>query len=169
MTRPDIDKLMEQVEYDPESGCLVYTGYVGPNGYGRATINGKRDTIHRHAHRIFIGPIPDGLNILHACDNRRCIHPGHISAGTQQENIAQAVARGRMSYGALHYMKRPEYKGCRAGSKNCGAKLDEDDVRTIRELKRGGVPVNALAAASGVTAHQIHRIIKGDRWKAVTA
>lgn len=49
--------LDERVERVPTSGCWLWTGSVGPNGYARASVNGKLVSIHRLAHELYIGPI----------------------------------------------------------------------------------------------------------------
>ncbi|MFB9187253.1 HNH endonuclease signature motif containing protein [Dactylosporangium sucinum] len=51
---------------------------------------------HRVAWEVANGqPIPDGLQVLHSCDNPPCCNPAHLSIGTQAENMQQMVARGR--------------------------------------------------------------------------
>ena len=49
---------------------------------------------HRFSYMITKGPIPEGLVILHSCDNKRCVNPNHLSAGTDQDNVLEAIARG---------------------------------------------------------------------------
>lgn len=51
--------------------------------------------VSRAAYEEYIGPIPEGLNVLHSCDNPPCFNPVHLFAGTQSDNIKDSVAKGR--------------------------------------------------------------------------
>lgn len=65
---------------------------------------------HRVSYEMRHGPIPDGLNILHDCDNPNCVNPSHLKAGTQQENMRDASLRGRLNTKSLENL-RPGKKG----------------------------------------------------------
>jgi hypothetical protein len=82
--------------------CHVWMGGVGSDGYGRFSIHNPEDgtrmlTPHQVAARLGFGPIPEGATLLHDCEVRLCCRygPGHVTVGTQGENMRQAVARGR--------------------------------------------------------------------------
>jgi hypothetical protein len=81
---------------EPNTGCWIWTGEVTPNGYGRVERGGKKLRANRVAWSIVNGPIPDGLFICHRCDNKLCVNPGHLYAGTHKENTRDAVERGRL-------------------------------------------------------------------------
>ena len=123
------------VDRDGAGGCWLWRGSIASSGYGQMRV-GRRGpciSVHRWAYEYFKGPVPDGLLVLHTCDVKHCCNPGHLYAGTQAQNTADAVARGR---------RAKKYKfGSRV------RKLTDDDVRTIRVDER---PVHVVAAAYGV-------------------
>ena len=85
--------------------CWLWTGYRMPSGYGNFMdyIEGRKDRLaHRYAYRTFVGPIPDGIFVLHRCDNPPCVRPDHLFLGTQADNLIDAVAKGRQSRGETH-------------------------------------------------------------------
>lgn len=51
--------------------------------------------MHRLSFIAFNGPIPDGMYVLHKCDNRACINPEHLFLGTYSDNIRDCYAKGR--------------------------------------------------------------------------
>lgn len=86
------EEFWAQVEKTHEYGCWVWKGKRNPKGYGRW---GKHYT-HRYSWSLANGAIPQGLWILHHCDNPPCVNPAHLYLGTVVENARDAVARGRV-------------------------------------------------------------------------
>lgn len=81
--------------------CWLWRGAKDSCGYGKM-INGSRKddsrtfvSAHRYAYKFYVGPIPLGLSVLHRCDVRSCVNPLHLYAGTQKQNVLDAVKRGR--------------------------------------------------------------------------
>lgn len=77
------------------SGCWQWTGYVLPSGYAEISFRSKQCRVHRLMYEAANGPIPDGMDVLHSCDNTLCFNPAHLSLGTDSENITQSVERKR--------------------------------------------------------------------------
>lgn len=76
-------------------GCWQWTGYVLPSGYAEVCFRGKGRRVHRLVYEAVHGPIPEGMDVLHSCDNTLCFNPSHLSLGEQSENSTQSVERGR--------------------------------------------------------------------------
>lgn len=133
--------------------CWEWRGPINSNGYGRFVVKNKHVLAHRLAHEMFIGPIPDGKCVCHACDNRRCVNPHHLWAGSQSENLKDAASKGRMF--------RPDTSGNRNGNR----KLSASDVRTIREMKKGGQLQYKIAEKFNVSPSTIGEIVAGKIWK----
>lgn len=77
------------------SGCLVWQGKRHHTGYGLAKVANRRKPVHRLMYEATFGPIPDGLLVLHRCDNRPCIEPTHLFLGTDRDNVRDMFAKGR--------------------------------------------------------------------------
>lgn len=70
-----------------ESGCWEWHGGRDRNGYGRLQIDRRPRMAHRVSYELFVGPIPDGLELDHLCRVRHCINPAHLEPVTHRENV----------------------------------------------------------------------------------
>ncbi|SRR6266436_5199298 len=107
-------------------GCCEWTGLKDKDGYGRFYAKWKISS-HRFSWELFYGPIPDGLLVLHTCDNTSCIKPTHLFLGTHKDNMADCVSKGRKPEGNRHGM----------------CKLSDEEVREIRRSSENGVVLGA--------------------------
>jgi hypothetical protein len=80
-----------------DGDCIVWTGERVGMGYGRVSYKGRRPLAHRVAWELANGPIPDGLLVLHRCDNPPCCNANHLFLGTSKDNADDRDAKGRIA------------------------------------------------------------------------
>jgi len=80
--------------------CWLWTAWVERNGYGRFWLDGRQHGAHRVSYELYVGPIPDGLEIDHLCRVRHCVNPAHLEVVTAAENVRRMAAT-RTPYQAL--------------------------------------------------------------------
>ena len=72
--------------------CWIWDGHKSDNGYGffSLTYPGTKKAItlraHRYAWSLANGPIPDGIEIDHACHTTLCVNPAHLRSATRKQN-----------------------------------------------------------------------------------
>lgn len=77
-------------------GCWEYQGALLLNGYGTVRLEASTHMLaHRYSWVLANGAIPEGLKVLHHCDNRRCVRPDHLFLGTLSDNTRDCIAKGR--------------------------------------------------------------------------
>ena len=121
------------------------------NGYGRLSFDGRPQLAHRVAWMFYVGDIPNGLCVLHRCDNRGCVNPSHLFLGTYADNVHDCMNKGR--------------RVDNAGEKHGHAKLTEEQVKTIRARRSDGALGVDLAREFGVTKQTISKITNHHAWK----
>lgn len=89
------DRILAKTSVDPETGCRLYLFSLNPDGYALLRFKGKKVSLHRLSYEEFVGPIPEGLSVLHKCDVRHCCEPTHLFLGTGSDNAKDAVGKGR--------------------------------------------------------------------------
>lgn len=88
---PKVDK---SPGHGPNGDCWVWTASVNKK-YGYGNFCGPEVRAHRMAYVLSKGEIPEGLIVMHSCDNRRCCNPSHLSVGTPKDNTQDMVRKGR--------------------------------------------------------------------------
>lgn len=104
------------------------------------------------AYEAWVGP-RNGLWVLHKCDNPPCINPDHLFLGDVGDNVRDMWEKGR---GVAPVLK---------GSTSPSSKLNEADVRCVRELLIDGISLAEIGRMFGVTRQAIFRIKKGLSWR----
>jgi len=75
--------------------CWDWAGHTRWDGYGRFRHQHKAVFAHRYSYELHHGQIPDGMSVMHTCDNPICTNPKHLRVGTHQENMDDMRAKGR--------------------------------------------------------------------------
>ncbi|MFO1080832.1 MAG: HNH endonuclease signature motif containing protein [Reyranellaceae bacterium] len=143
-----IERMRALSARDRATSCVEWLGAKSNGGYGSFSLNGRRVGAHRAAFEIAYGPIPDGLDVCHRCDNPSCINPDHLFAGTRRENVLDMHAKGRQRHAC--------------GDDHPSAKLSWTKVASIRSDTRTH---RAIAADYGVAHTVIGRIKRQEMWK----
>jgi hypothetical protein len=142
---PLSERFQSRFRINEQTGCWDWTATKDSEGYGRITGDGG-PMAHRVSYKLRRGPIPDGQHVLHRCDNPSCVNPDHLFLGTNADNIADKVAKGRQHGGGAHGRGR----------------LTKADVIAIRASV--GVPQHALGKQYGVCRALISYIRAGKLW-----
>ncbi len=146
---------------DKTGECWNFTTYRMPNGYHRISLGGRNsyDYAHRVSWRLHAGEIPDGMLVLHKCDNRSCIRKKHLFLGTYKDNMLDMMAKGRCRSGPRD--------SARKGEECHLSKLDAERVKRIRGLYDQGVSRFVIADEFGITASNVFYIGKRKTWRSI--
>lgn len=129
---------------------------VKSHGYGTFHSNKGRRIASRYSWEFTHGSIPDGLFVLHRCDNRACVNPSHLFLGTHQDNMRDMVSKGRQRNGVV------------LGEDHPNSRLRADQVVVIRRRLEAGESQRWLAKEYGVSKPTIARAAFGITWKHVS-
>jgi transposase-like protein len=140
--------------------CIEWTKARDKNGYGRIQREGWAQRAHRWFWKQAHGPIPDGMVLLHACDNPPCVNLDHLRLGTVADNNADARAKGRTRSAPPEMTKR-------IGTDNGRAKLSAEDVQAVRLLVDRGAAKRAVARRFNINDRQVARIASREQWRHV--
>lgn len=139
---------------DKSGSCWTWTGgQKTAKGYGRIGAGGRGAPYilaHRLSYEIHKGPIPEGMVVMHSCDNPSCVNPAHLRVGTASENIKEA------------YDKRRKVSPFKKGADHHGAVLDDDMVRFIRSNPQ--IKGSVLARKFGASPSAVSAVRRGQSW-----
>lgn len=141
------DRFWEKVDVRGPDECWEWTAARSDRGYGR--IDDQQAT--HVAYSLKVGPIPEGMWVLHRCDNPPCCNPSHLFLGDNAINTQDKVDKGRQRRGETAPL----------------SKLKDDQIREMRRLREQGETVKSIAAKFGIHYQTVYKIVTYSRWKHV--
>lgn len=132
------------------SGCWDWSGSKDVRGYGRLNVNNVPELVHRLSWAFHCGPIPEGEQVLHKCDNPPCSNPEHLFLGNHADNVADMWSKGRARPKVHH------------GQEHGMAKLTDEQIYEIRESVG---PSHITAEKYGMSGRQVRAIRNRESWK----
>lgn len=137
-------------EHSDRNKCWNWTGHKFCNGYGCFYVKRRPKTAHRIAWEWLVGSIPDGLCVLHKCDNRACCNPDHLFIGTKKDNTQDCIRKGR-------FKTLP-------GEGNHQARFTNSAVMEMRSLFSSGKSKAEIARMYSTTSSRIRQIVNRKEW-----
>ena len=123
-------------------GCWGWSGALCA-GYGSLRYRQKHYRAHRLSYELHVGPIPEGMYVLHKCDNRACSNPDHLFVGSQKDNMMDMVNKGRQT----------KYR-----------KLSSEDIDRMRDLRDSGLLYREIASAFRCGRNHVSQILRGGKY-----
>jgi hypothetical protein len=147
----------ERVRVEPEHGCWMWLGAVNPEHlYGQLMFHGRTMNAHRAFYIHCFGELTSGEHALHTCDRfypagdmtyRRCVNPSHVFVGSNLDNIADMVAKGRNSRGERHHC----------------ATLSDERLAELLQRAAEGERQSRLAREFLLSPGHVSRLVHGSR------
>lgn len=149
-------KIAGNIKVTP-SGCWEWAGFRTKAGYGSIYAShphgGSIVYAHRLVYSLCVSDIPEGMQILHNCDNPPCCNLAHLFLGTQLDNVIDMDRKGRRIVKALY------------GEEASSAKLTWVMVEDVRRRVANGEPTtHAMADELGINYSTLRRIVTGKTW-----
>ena len=143
-----MDRFFDKVSSKGLWDCWEWQAGKFHNGYGKFRLDGKQRGAHRVSFELAYGAIPEGMCVMHDCDNKACVNPLHLSLGTVQDNVRDRDQKGRTASG--------EKIGA-SKITSADAAAIKQDIRTYREI----------AEDYGIQPSSVHNIKTGKTWRDV--
>ncbi len=145
---PAKQRFWVKVQVRDDNECWPWLASVDDFGYGHFGYNAKVTRAHRVAYELTYGAIPQGMKVLHRCDNPACCNPNHLFLGTHEDNMQDKIAKNRQARGD-----------------HSRSSLTNDDVQAIRKERANGATYAEIATKFNVSKITVRHIIKGRSWK----
>lgn len=153
LTEKDLIRFWEKVDKGDDGACWNWTAALNHGGYGVFGLFPRSAVKATHVSwNIHFGEIPNGLWVLHTCDNPSCVNPKHLFLGTAQDNMDDKVKKGRHA--------------ATVGERNKSHKLSYEKVLEIRQrYALGNTTYRELSNEFGVSEVQIGNIVRLEDWR----
>ena len=139
-------RIIDKIDIGDPDECWEWMAAKNNKGYPIASYESKPHLATRLIYRSVNGPLGDDECILHFCDEPSCCNPRHLQKGSQIDNIADCVSKGRNARGEKHNF----------------ARLTERDVLAIRADPRNH---NRTAKAYGISRETVRNIRQRRTWQ----
>jgi hypothetical protein len=139
---------------DQTDACWEWVGAFFSDGYPQISYRNRPLRVHRAVMELYRG-VPGLLDktneaqVLHRCDNPKCVNPAHLFLGTPADNMRDRDQKGRSTHGERHRW----------------AKLTVAEVVEIRRLRRSGMSLAAIARRFGVSKSGVNNVVNGHAWR----
>lgn len=145
------ERFWSKVDKRGEDECWPWTGLLGTSGYGSyRSLGGSMRAASREAYEMTHGPLPGDMVVCHSCDDRRCVNPKHLWAGTVAQNNRDRDAKGRQV--------------APRGEKHRRATITEDMVREIRAMRAANRSYDEIRVKFGVSKSVVYLVSTGRTW-----
>lgn len=134
-------------------GCWLWTRSKTGGGYGVTTYKGKTTSSHRVSWEETYGPVPEGLFVLHRCDNPPCCNPAHLFLGTHLDNMRDKTLKNR--------------NNAARGEKSGKSILTDDNVTQMRRLRNQGYTLKMLGDRFKISMSTVSIVCRGHTWRHV--
>lgn len=112
---PVTERIRQNIEVDPSTGCWNWTKHIKSDGYGRLFIDGKMPTAHRASYEAFRGKVASGLDVDHLCRNRRCVNPAHLEAVDRRKNVLRGISFAAVNAAKTHCVRGHPFNEANTG------------------------------------------------------
>ncbi len=139
---PAFEFVRESLLHIPDNDACLEWPRGRRNGYGNAydPVKMRNRYAHQIAYELTFGSIPSGLDVLHKCDNRKCVNIAHLYVGTAKQNVADKIERSKW-YGRM--------------------KFNSQTIERCKVLYSEGMTQQAIADLLGVDQTSVSRFVRG--------
>mgnify|MGYP006447779273 CR=1 FL=1 len=135
--KKQLNRFMDKFSMPSKESCWEWDASKDSYGYGTFWYKGCSERAHRVSYMTFVGPIPDGMCVLHRCDNTSCVNPDHLLLGTQADNVHDMDSKQR---------------------RNTGARLKGGEIWLANRLRHANITISMIAKMFRVSRRTIRRL-----------